>query len=451
MIILAACCLAALLVLYHAARSRKAIYRYDVQVDQRFDFKRTSSSPISAKLRGGVLELPPIQTGDELWLELRIASKLLGLWFEPLIQVETPRGRLCQPCERNGSGVRFVSLSRRDFEGQASLRLIGRFLDIPDQLVKLHYLQHRADLDQQRILVLGTHPDDAEIAAFNLYSGRDSYVVTLTAGEAGELGPFKKFGTDAAAYREKGVTRAWNSTTVPMLGGVPITRTANLGYFDGTLKTMQEHPEAPVRSLHAAAEFLDAFGQAQNVDLMAPRRERAATWMNLVADLEHLVTTLQPDILVTPYPRLDEHPDHKMTTIALLQALKNLNWRRGSLLLYVNHLYSSDRYPFGQTGDLMSLPPGVDDLYFDNIVSRNLDERQQAKKHMALDAMIDLRPDITIDSVRSVAKAFQKVLRTTVTDGHVSYFRQAVRANELFFQVQVTSLYEPGVIERIVG
>ena len=70
---------------------------------------------------------------------------------------------------------------------------------------------------------------------------------------------------------------------------------------------------------------------------------------------------------------------------------------------------------------------------------------------MALDAMIDLRPDIRIDSLRSVARAFKRVLKLTVTDDQISCFRQAVRANELFFEVRVSSLYELGVTERIFG
>jgi hypothetical protein len=137
--------------------------------------------------------------------------------------------------------------------------------------------------------------------------------------------------------------------------------------------------------------------------------------------------------------------------VALVEALKNLNWRRGTLLLYTNHLCSSDHYPFGKAGDLVSLPPGIDDIFFDGIVSIALDQGKQARKHMALDAMIDVRPNIEIDSLRSVANAFKQVLKSTITAGHASYFRQAVRANELFFEVRVSSLYEPGVTERIFG
>jgi hypothetical protein len=140
-----------------------------------------------------------------------------------------------------------------------------------------------------------------------------------------------------------------------------------------------------------------------------------------------------------------------MSTAALVEALKNLNWRHGSLLLYINHLCSSDRYPFGDAGDMVSLPPGVGNVFFDGIVSNPLDGEKQARKHMALDAMIDLRAHIQIDSLRSVANAFMKALKSNLTDAHTNYFRQAVRANELFFEVRVSSLYEPGVIERILG
>lgn len=449
-VIFGVCCLAVLVLLLQALRRRNAIYHYDVSRDQHYDFPPRSAR-VAGRLLNGTLELPqPVQAGDVLLLELRIRSTLLGRWFEPYVELASAQRRCRQPFERGGRGLRYVELSALALAGESSLRLTGRHLTIGDQAIVLHYLHSDVDLEHQKILVLGAHPDDAELAAFGVYAGRDAYVVTLTAGESGEPGAFDRF-EGAAVYREKGRSRAWNSVTVPMLGGLSIDRTANLGYFDGTLPAMRQHPATAVRSLHAGVEYLDAFGQSQNPTLMAPRGNRTATWANLVADLEHLVGTLQPDIIVTHYARLDWHPDHKMTTVALVEALKSLNWRRGSLLLYVNHPSSSDRYPFGEAGDLMSLPPGVDDIYFDGIVSNPLDHERQAQKHMALDAMIDLRPVIQIDSLRSVASAFKNVVKSAVSDGHISYFRQAVRANELFFEVRVSSLYEPGVTERILG
>ena len=121
------------------------------------------------------------------------------------------------------------------------------------------------------------------------------------------------------------------------------------------------------------------------------------------------------------------------------------------MLLYTNHLCTSDRYPFGDAGDLVSLPPGVDDIFFDGIVSMPLDAQMQARKHMALDAMIDLRHQVEIDSLLSIANTFGATLRSTLSDRRVNYFSQTVRANELFFEVSVSSLYQPGVTERIFG
>jgi LmbE family N-acetylglucosaminyl deacetylase len=450
-VILGVCCFSVIVALFKAARRRTSIYWYDVSRDQSYNFSRSSLSQVTRSLQNGQLEVPsPMHGGGIVLLELRIRPMLLGLWFEPYIELESTQGRSRQPFERGGSGVRYIELSQLVHDDQTSLRLTAHYLKLRNQSVVLHYLRRDVDLDHQKILVLGTHPDDAEIAAFGVYADRDAYVVTVTAGEAGETGPFGRFG-GASAYQEKGRNRAWNSVTVPMLGGLSIHRTVNLGYFDGTLQLMRQRPETPVRSLHAEAEFLDAFGRCQDTNLIEPRCNRSATWANLVADLEHLVKTIQPDIVVTPYPRLDAHPDHKLSTVALIEALKNLNWRHGSLLLYTNHLPSSDRYPFGEAGDLVGLPAGIDDVFFEGIVSIPLDSVRQARKHMALDAMIDLRPNIQIDSLRSVATTFKKTLTSTLSDGTASYLRRAVRANELFFTVKVSSLFEPGVTEKILG
>jgi LmbE family N-acetylglucosaminyl deacetylase len=440
----------ALLTVVKAWRLRTVIYRYDVRRDLHYDFPPSRTTRIDGQLKQGRLEiLQQVPVDGVVLLELRIRSTLLGHWSEPYIEIQTARRMWRQPFERGCAGRRFIDVSQIAQEGETTISLKGRHLELRDQPVVLHCLRHGLNLDRQRILVLGTHPDDAEIAAFGVYSERDAYVVTLTAGEDGDLGPFARFGTDG--YREKGRNRAWNSVTVPMLGGLPIERAANLGYFDGTLTAMKERPDIPLQSLHGRADTLDTFGHAADANLIEPRSRRPATWLNLVADIEHLVKRIQPDIVVAPYPRLDAHPDHKMSTVALIEAIKNLNWQKGSLLLYANHLYCSDRYPYGDAGDLVSLPPGIENIYFDGIVSCPLDAKRQAQKHTALDAMIDLRADIQIESPRSMARALKQALKWLMTDGHDSYFRKAVRPNELFFEVRVESLYQPGVTERIIG
>jgi hypothetical protein len=445
------CCVAALFAFVEVARERVAAYHYDVTRDAHYDFARARVSRITGQLQNGQLVIPPkVRPSDVLLLAVRVRSTLLGHWFEPHLEIQAGGGKFSQAFERGGSGLRYINLSQLDLSRKTSIRLGGKYLDISDQKVDLFYLQSDLDPGRQTILVISPHPDDAEIAAFGLYAGRDAYVVTVTAGEAGDAGKFSIF-TRATPYFEKARTRVWNSVVVPTLGGLSPERTANLGYFDGTLEAMKANPGVAVHSITTEADSLDAFRRTQAADLISARPDRNATWANLVQDIEYVVQHVKPDIIVAPYPLLDAHPDHKMSAIALIEALKNLNWMHGSLLLYTNHLPVSPIYPYGDEGDLVSLPPGIDGIIFDGMMSNSLTPEDQARKYVALDAMVDLRDYLGTASLPGAARMFMRTLRLAIIDGDESYFRRAVRANEFFFEVRVSSLYEPGVTERIAG
>ena len=452
--IAALCAVGLLALIVRAVRVRKSLYFYDVKADSVYDFSRTRAREIGAQIHGGKLLLAPkARAGEAIFAAIRVRATLLGNWFEPRIKIDDGGQTMAQAFERGVAGLRYVNLSSLDVTRETSIRLDGKFLDIADQPVTLYYVSSDLDLDHQRILLISPHPDDAEIAAFGLYSNRDSYVVTVTAGEGGEpedLGSFAVFG-GANAYVEKGRTRVWNSLTVPMLGGVSVQRTANLGYFDETLQTMQQQPTVPVTSLHTGAQSLDAFGQAASAQFMIPRTARRATWDNLVEDLMYVIQHVNPGVIVAPYPRLDGHFDHKMSTAALLEALRKLNWNQGSLLLYTNHSVSSFWYPYGPAGDVISMPPGGDGVLFDGLLSSPLNTDQQQRKRVALDAMNDLRPGFPSVSVADALGLLWRALGTVFTADDQSYFRRSVRRNELFFEVRASSLHEPGATEAILG
>jgi LmbE family N-acetylglucosaminyl deacetylase len=429
-----------------AGHERLSAYRYDVRQDANYDFTRARPTRVRARMKGGHLDVPArLRSQNTVLLELRLDSTLLGRWFEPHVDIESTAGHFTQAFERGGSGLRYINLSTLDLSSPASIQMRGKYLQIRDQDVTLDYLPSDLDIEHQRILVISPHPDDAEIAAYGLYEGRDAYVVTVTAGDAGDPGIFSMFAGGEASL-QKGRIRAWNSLVVPMLGGISADRTANLGYFDGTLATMKANPTLPVHARESRLDSLDAYRRAQSSDLISPRPDTQATWLNLVQDFEYLIKHVEPDIIVTPYPRLDEHPDHQLSTIALIQAIKNLHWMRGTLLLYSNHSPASHRYPYGDAGDLVSLPPATG-VSFDGIWSQTLSVEKQARKYLALDAMVDIRPDLRPASLRSVASLFKHALTSSITDGDESYYRRAVRANELFFVLRVPSLYEPGIME----
>jgi LmbE family N-acetylglucosaminyl deacetylase len=438
---------AAAVCLAWVAQLRSTAYHYDVTRDTPYDFTRSGARRIDAELRDGRLQLAAKDApGDVLIVALRIQATLFGRWFEPRIEIDGAGTTFVQAFERGGSGLRYVNLS--SFPGGSTIRMRGRYLKIGDQTVAIYRLHSDVDPAQQRILVISPHPDDAEIAAFGLYAQRDAYIVTIAAGEGGQAGPFSAF-AGADACLEKGRTRAWNSVTIPMLGGLGRERSANLGYFDGTLQAMKADPAAEIDSVKSGARELGVFRRTEASDLIISQPGRIASWQNLVQDLEYVIQRVQPDLIVTPYPRLDAHPDHRMATVALIEALQHLQWRHGSLLLYTNHCASSESYPYGQSGDIVSLPPGIEGIAFDGILSNSLSSDAQARKRIALDAENDLRAAQPAESFAGAARFFKQQLAAAFVDSDESYARRAVRANELFFEVRLASLYEPGMAERI--
>ena len=445
-----ASCLAILLLIAAlvAGHRRLAAYHYNVRQDVNYDFSRAQATRLQARIEDGHLDVPARAPSQHtVLLEVRIAPTLLGYWFEPHIDIESKAGHFTQALERGGAGLRYINLSGLDLQSASSIQVHGRYLKIRDQDVTLDYLPSDLDLEHQRILVISTHPDDAEIAAYGLYEGRDAYVVTITAGDAGDAGLFSMF-AGSEAYAQKGRVRAWNSLTVPMLAGLAPDRTANLGYFDGTLCDMRANPAQAVHALESGKDSLDAYRRELSANLLAPHPDARATWSNLVQDLEYLITRVQPDIIATPHPLLDGYPDHQCTTFALIQAVRNLQWKHGTLLLYSNHSPASLQYPYGAAGELVSLPP-ASGVVFDGIWSEDLSPDKQARKYLALDAMVDLRPELEPASLRSTASSFKHALVSRVADSDESYFRRAVRANELFFELRVPSLYEVGILQKL--
>ncbi|MCY1181816.1 hypothetical protein D9M73_223450 [compost metagenome] len=92
-------------------------------------------------------------------------------------------------------------------------------------------------------MVIAPHADDAELAAYGLYSQADeTWIVTLTAGEI-EAEHYRQMGLNKVdAARLKGRLRTWDSITVPRWAGVPEAHCVQLGYFCLQLASMQAAP-----------------------------------------------------------------------------------------------------------------------------------------------------------------------------------------------------------------
>ena len=83
------------------------------------------------------------------------------------------------------------------------------------------------------------------------------------------------------------------------------------------------------------------------------------SWNNLLADLRELIERIEPQIIVLPHPHLDPHPDHLCSQQAVMQALSGTAWQPETLLHYANHLHDNDRWPMGDAGTGVALPPQI--------------------------------------------------------------------------------------------
>ena len=406
---------------------------YAPKDDYQYRFTADTECP-DVRLEGGrvLLQAPLSLAGDEtLILALKVKSGVLGRFVDPFVQFADDR----QTFERGVNGLRYLNLTgcaEALSAGEVSLR--GRFCRVVGQ--PQLWVLPQPDYSEQRIMVIAPHADDAELAAFDLYSqAEEAWIVTLTAGEI-EAQHYQQMGLEPAqAARLKGRLRAWDSVAVPRWAGVPQAQCAQLGYFCLQLPAMQAAPEQPIPSREADLTDTRMFRQFNSLALPGDE-DGAPTWNNLLADLRALILRAKPQVIVLPHPAIDPHPDHICAHSAVIEALQGLAWQPDTLLGYANHLHDNDRWPMGNSGDGIALPPVFDASLTLRPYSRVLSLEQQRDKAMALGMMHDLQPRAALK--RRVRRSIQRLLagRKPSPYGENEFFRKAVRRHELFWHLK---------------
>ena len=406
---------------------------YAPKDDYQYRFTADTECP-DVRLEGGrvLLQAPLSLAGDEtLILALKVKSGVLGRFVDPFVQFADDR----QTFERGVNGLRYLNLTgcaEALSAGEVSLR--GRFCRVVGQ--PQLWVLPQPDYSEQRVMVIAPHADDAELAAFNLYSqAKEAWIVTLTAGEI-EAQHYQQMGLEPAqAARLKGRLRAWDSVAVPRWAGVPQAQCAQLGYFCLQLPAMQAAPEQPIPSREADLTDTRMFRQFNSLALPGDE-DGAPTWNNLLADLRALILRAKPQVIVLPHPAIDPHPDHICAHSAVIEALQGLAWQPDTLLGYANHLHDNDRWPMGNSGDGIALPPVFDASLTLRPYSRVLSLEQQRDKAMALGMMHDLQPRAALK--RRVRRSIQRLLagRKPSPYGENEFFRKAVRRHELFWHLK---------------
>ncbi|AZZ74035.1 PIG-L family deacetylase [Pseudomonas sp. RU47] len=396
--------------------------------DYQYNFPAQTARQV-VSLEGGVLRLSELLAqGETLVLELEVKSTWLGRWFDPHVEVGDDR----QDFERGVNGRRFLNLSgQADALAQGVLALRGQYC-VPAATGVL-WVMANPDYSRQRVMVIAPHADDAELAAFGLYSRcEDVSIVTLTQGEI-EAEDFQRLGLDqAAAARLKGRLRSWDSLVIPLWGGVPADRCVQLGYYCLQLPSMAEEPSQVFGSRESQENDVRSVRRHNPLTLPADI-DGQPTWQNLLGDLKALLEHYRPEVVVTPHPELDPHSDHVASTQALLEAIALSSWKPTTLLMYANHLHDNDRWPMGPAGAGIALPPAIEPLPADRLWSPLLSADVQLDKAMALAMEHDLQGEQVFK--RQLRRWIQQGLagRRWPATGSNEFFRKAVRRHELFW------------------
>lgn len=360
--------------------------------------------------------------------QVQLKSSWLGRWFDPSVLL----GNDQQTFERAAQGIRYLNLT-----GQAAallaegLRIRGRFCTLANT-VQLYVFDQPSPV-AENIMILAPHADDAELAAFGLYSSADKVsIVTLTQGEI-EAEHYQRLGLSAQqAAQLKGRLRSWDSMAIPLWGGVPQVSCVQLGYYCMQLPVMAQQPDVAFGSKQSGETDIRSAREHNCIKLPADNNG-APTWTNLVADLAACLMHFKPSVVVMPHPEIDPHADHIATTQAFFQALEQSDWRPQRLFLYANHLHDNDRWPMGHANTGVALPPAMVELPADELFSYVLSDAQQLDKAMALLMQHDLQPPQPFK--KRLRRMIQQVLtgRRWPKTGDNEFLRKAVRKHEVFW------------------
>jgi len=439
-----------LLITLYIIRKRKIIYPYNVQKDYYYNFKNTRSEITTYILEDSIINLSNLCLNEKtVFLEISLKSTFLGKIFQPYIEIKSEKNLDIQYFEHNVCGKRYLNLSSFVVLGNKKIILNGKNLYIKNQNVKIISFKKKS-LNNKKILILSPHPDDAEISAYGLYShyNTNTYIVTITAGNGGAQQYSDLYTEKVQHYQKKGRIRTWNSISIPLLAGIDHNNILNLGFFDGSLKSMYEDKKVTIKSKYTKNSNIDYF-RNQNISSLKSKLSGVSNWNSLVENLCILIKEIEPDIIISPYSAIDWHSDHKYSTIALLEALEILKIKKGELFLYTNHYSLTEFYPYGKQESIVSLPPSFQEIYFETIYSYNLSNIDQKDKVIALDAMNDLRPNIKW--INGDIKLALKNRILNILGIELNYYKLAVRRNELFFTVQISSLFKSDISKKIIN
>jgi LmbE family N-acetylglucosaminyl deacetylase len=432
------CCIAGLLLRTKAYRRR---FRSGPQQNLHLGIKGPKTQTIPLNLNGDEVVLPTsLGAAVSGFLELQVRASVLGSQFEPAIEIRSGGFHDVQYLDRGASGTRLFNVSRllNSKERGNHIRLTGSRVTWSRNKVLLHICEESVETND-RVLVIAPHPDDAEIAAYGLYTDLPATVVTLTVGDASER--YQHLAQSGIRLSRNAIARirVWNSLTIPEYSGLPSEQVVNLCFPDGRLMEMCQDPDRDFQR-DDEVEFC-SLRQLNRSPLV--RNVKSGTWGALVHALSHIIEETKPTVVVCPHPTLDPHPDHLYATVAVCQALKGARATAKRMFFYTAHNRWTELWPFGPAGSgVPPLPILIEDgICASGFYSHALSIEKQQQKFVGLEAMHDIREiklpvGSAIDRIGEIV-AELRGLASGLGRNATSYLRRATRPDELFFVTTV--------------
>jgi len=377
---------------------------------------------------------------NSCFIPLSIQTTFWGKFFDPYVEITQQSICSKQYFERGAHGLRYINFSKflsTEPENQHPI-IIKLFACRGTQTHFKGLVFTHESFEDKSALIIAPHADDAELAAFAFYKHQKNVTITtLTAGEseAKQYLYMTKNIPDAGVL--KGKLRAWDSVYIPKWAGSHV-QAINLGYACSTLKDMHQHQDRTINS-KTTGECTTTPYRLFN-DIRLPTANTPTNqWGNLIHDLRFILEKEKPELIVTPHPFLDTHPDHQYATRAILEACTQLQWSP-MFLCYAVHYQNTDQYPFGPEHTDIALPPHFSTQKIaDAIYSVELSTTDITDKICALQMMHDLQRRITWK--KKIRINLQRMIgRSSYPYGQDDFFRKAVKNQELFWVMDIESL-----------
>jgi len=401
-------------------------YKYGYKTNKDYLYNLNNNKITDLNITYNTINLPDdISEYDTLFLKISLSLNPMSILFKPYIKIEETKHYF----EYMAKGIRYLNISHVK---NTKLELKLHHIIFSDEKSTLYGYKNHIKTDEN-ILILAPHADDAEIASFGLYKKfKNITIVTTTIGENGACNYCDIYNNNKAKQTiKKAELRTFDALNIPLLGNINRENCLTLGYYGGSLQWMQKNQNS-IYEPQVKINLNNYRHVTHSIINLAQYTE--PTYKHFLNDLQIIIKNIKPSIIITAHPNIDSHSDHQQTTIAAIEALQELNMN-AKLLLYTNHLQTSETYPIGPIGSSITLPPNFKDFYFDSIYSFELDKDLQLDKFFALEAMHDLRDSLVFVNIKRAYKHLSKMIRRKIAGKDKNYYKRAIRLNELFFVI----------------